>query len=222
MARVRTPSAWESAPDVLRTDLPQQTQGAHPHVRSTPPPVSGERRQSRRRISRRGTYPKQRESQWIQYEGESPQHVPIRDGVLNPPYPVTPPPLERPQPGLPQLGYRAPTPQPALPKLSVQPPVQRPATASARLCAPTRCFAIDTQPHSFGLGLDTACLSYLVRPQRDDWHSPCSYRKISIDRSLCSLGSSLHHLLWFDPGCIVSKNQSDQRCYRESTSKTRD
>jgi hypothetical protein len=133
MARVRTPSAWESAPDVLRTDLPQQTQGAHPHVRSTPPPVSGERRQSRRRISRRGTYPKQRESQWIQYEGESPQHVPIRDGVLNPPYPVTPPPLERPQPGLPQLGYRAPTPQPALPKLSVQPPVQRPENKPSRL-----------------------------------------------------------------------------------------
>ncbi|KAI4781096.1 hypothetical protein E4T52_03990 [Aureobasidium sp. EXF-3400] len=133
MARVRTPSAWESAPDILRTDLPQQTQEAHPHVTSSPPPVSGERRQSRRRISRRGTYPKQRESQWIQYEGGSPQLVPIRNGVPDPPYPVTPPPLERPQLGLPQLGYRAPTPQPALPQSSVQPPVQRPGNKPSRL-----------------------------------------------------------------------------------------
>jgi hypothetical protein len=131
MARVRLPPAWASAPDILRTNSPQPNRRAH--AGSSPLPGPSERRRSRRRISRRGTYPEQRQSQWIQHEVGPSQPMRVRDGKPNPPYPVTPPPLERPQPILPQLGYRAPTPQPALPPPSVQPPVQRPNIRPSRL-----------------------------------------------------------------------------------------
>jgi len=133
MAKVRLPPAWESAPDILRTGSPPQNQQARPHARPSPILGSRTRHQSKRRISRRGTYPKQRESQWVQYRDGSPQISPIRNGMPDPPYPVTPPPLERPQPVLPQLGYRAPTPLPALIPPSADGPVQRPNNKPSRL-----------------------------------------------------------------------------------------
>lgn len=133
MAKIRLPPAWESAPDILRTDTPPQNQQARRHARSSPALGSSRRHQSKRRISRRGTYPKQRESQWVRYEYESAQISPSRNGMPDPPYPVTPPPLERPQPVLPQLGYRAPTPQPALIPSNADGPVQRPENKPSRL-----------------------------------------------------------------------------------------
>jgi hypothetical protein len=131
MARVRLPPAWESAPDILRTKSPPPDRRVH--VRSSPLPGPSERRRSRRRISRCGTYSEQRQSQGIQHEVGSSQPMRVKNGKPDPPYPVTPPPLERPQPILPQLGYRAPTPQPTLPPPSVQPPVQRPDNRPSRL-----------------------------------------------------------------------------------------
>jgi hypothetical protein len=134
MAKVRMPTAWESAPDILRTNSPQpKQQQPRPHARAGPLPGSSVRRHSRRRISRRGTYPEQRGSQLIQYEVGSSQPVSVKNGKLDPPYPVTPPPLEQSQQILPQLGYRAPTPLPILPSPSVQPPVQIPDNKSLRL-----------------------------------------------------------------------------------------
>lgn len=133
MAKVRLLPAWESAPDILRMDSPPQCQQARPHARSSPVLGSSKHHQSERRISRRGTYPKQRESRWVPYGVESPQISPIRNGMPDPPYPVTPPPLERSQPILPQLGYRAPTPLPALRPSSADGPVQRPDNKPSRL-----------------------------------------------------------------------------------------
>ncbi|CAD0108053.1 unnamed protein product [Aureobasidium uvarum] len=119
MVRMRIPPAWESAPDILRTDMPQQDPQARPQSRANPPSRFNERRRNRRPVSRRGTHPEQQESQWIHHEVGPSQPSPTRIGMPDPPYPVTPPPLERPQRGLPQLGYRAPTPLPP-----VLPPIE--------------------------------------------------------------------------------------------------
>ncbi|KAI4718710.1 hypothetical protein E4T48_05103 [Aureobasidium sp. EXF-10727] len=133
MARMRLPPAWESAPDILRTDMPQQDPQALPQSRDTPPPEPNEPRQSRRRISRRGIHPEQPERQWVRHEVGPSKHSLIRIGVPDPPYPVTPPSLERPQRVLPQLGYRAPTPLPPVPS-SIEPaPAQRPDNKPPRL-----------------------------------------------------------------------------------------
>lgn len=133
MAKVRLPPAWESAPDILRTVPPPQEQQARPHARSSPVLGSSRRHRSNRRISRRDTYPKQRDSRWVQHGVKSTLIAPVRNGMPDPPYPVTPPPLERPQPSLPQLGYRAPTPLPALMQPTADDPVQRPDNKPSRL-----------------------------------------------------------------------------------------
>jgi hypothetical protein len=143
MARPGLPPAWESAPDILRTDFPphspppatpatpsQPRQKRRRHSRSSALPDRQRHHRQRshqhhrqqvhqhqrgRNISRRGTYPEERTSQWLEHHHH---HITPRP-VNSPPYPVTPPPsVQRPrQSVLPAtLGYRAPTPlpQPAL------------------------------------------------------------------------------------------------------------
>ncbi|KAG9601116.1 hypothetical protein KCU77_g7829, partial [Aureobasidium melanogenum] len=133
MARIRPSPVLEEAPDISKTEMPQQEQQAHPHSGSSPLPVSDQRRQSRRRLSKRGIYPEQRGSQWANQRVRPRQLVFIENGMPDPPYPVTPPPLERPQPVLPPLGYRAPTPLPPPPPLTVPTPAQKPNNKPSRL-----------------------------------------------------------------------------------------
>ncbi|KAG9846336.1 hypothetical protein KCU98_g6701, partial [Aureobasidium melanogenum] len=133
MARMRPSPVLEEAPDISKTEIPQHVQQAHPHSNSSPIPVSSERRQSRRRLSKRGTYPEQRGSQWANQRVRPRQLVSIENGMPDPPYPVTPPPLERPQPVLPPLGYRAPTPLPPPPPPSVPTPAQNSDHKPSRL-----------------------------------------------------------------------------------------
>lgn len=130
MARMRLSPVWEKAPDISKPEIPQQDQQARPQAELSPLPVPSERRQSRRRLSRRGTYPERHESQCVQHGVGSRQPVPTMNGMPNPPYPVTPPPLERPQPILPPLGYRAPTP---LPPPTVPIEVRKPDNKPSRL-----------------------------------------------------------------------------------------
>ncbi|KAH0001286.1 hypothetical protein KCU78_g14941, partial [Aureobasidium melanogenum] len=113
--------------------MPQQDQQARPHSESSPLPIPSERHQSRRRLSKRGTYPEQRGSQWANQRVRARQLVSIENGMPDPPYPVTPPPLEQPQPVLPPLGYRAPTPLPPPPPLTVPTPAQKPDNKPSRL-----------------------------------------------------------------------------------------
>ncbi|KAG9990536.1 hypothetical protein KCU78_g19858, partial [Aureobasidium melanogenum] len=133
MARKRPSPVLEEAPDISESEMPQQDQQARPHSESSPLPIPSERRQSRRRLSRRGTYPEQRESQWVHQRVRARQLVSMENGIPDPPYPVTPPPLERPQPALPPLGYRAPTPLPPTPPLTVPTPAQKPDNKPSRL-----------------------------------------------------------------------------------------
>ena len=122
MARVRLPPAWESAPDILRTNYPQQHRQARPHSRSSPLP-GNQPPPTRRSISRRGTYPEPRVHR--AFDGDRAvrelSRTPDVDGIPDPPYPVTPPPdqprstlpqIRLPRQELSQLGYRAPTPLP--------------------------------------------------------------------------------------------------------------
>ncbi|KAG9522566.1 hypothetical protein KCV07_g3008, partial [Aureobasidium melanogenum] len=133
MARKRPSPVLEEAPDISESEMPQQDQQARPHSESSPLPIPSERRQSRRRLSKRGTYPEQRGSQWAKPRVRARQLVSIGNGMPDPPYPVTPPPLERPQPVLPPLGYRAPTPLPPPPPLTVPTPAQKPDNEPSRL-----------------------------------------------------------------------------------------
>ncbi|KAK6001897.1 hypothetical protein QM012_002387 [Aureobasidium pullulans] len=133
MARMRPSPALGKAPDISKTEIPQQVQQARPQSGSSPLPETNERRQSRRRLSRRGTYPEQRESQWTDHRVRPHQLVSTINGMPDPPYPVTPPPIERPQPALPPLGYRAPTPLPQPTPLVVAKPDQKPDNQPSRL-----------------------------------------------------------------------------------------
>ncbi|CAD0101310.1 unnamed protein product [Aureobasidium mustum] len=130
---MRLSPVWENPPDISTSEIPQQNQQARPHSESSPLSVSSERRHSRRRLSRRGTYPEQPESQGTNRRVRARELVLTMNGIPDPPYPVTPPPLERPQPLLPPLGYRAPTPLPVPTPSSVPIPAQRPDNKPSRL-----------------------------------------------------------------------------------------
>ncbi|KAI4738544.1 hypothetical protein E4T50_10986 [Aureobasidium sp. EXF-12298] len=133
MARKRPSPVLEEAPDISESEMPQQDQQARPHPESSRLPIPSERRQSRRRLSKHGTYPEQCGSQWANQRVRARQLVSIENGMPDPPYPVTPPPLEQPQPVLPPLGYRAPTPLPPPPPLTVPTPAQKPDNKPSRL-----------------------------------------------------------------------------------------
>ncbi|KAH0362823.1 hypothetical protein KCU65_g7794, partial [Aureobasidium melanogenum] len=133
MARKRPSPVLEEAPDISTPEMPRQDQQAHPHSKPSPLPVSSEHRRNRRRLSRRGTYPEQHESHQAHQRIRPGQLRSIENGMPNPPYPVTPPPPERPQPVLPPLGYRAPTPLPLPQPPGVPTPVQRPDNKPSRL-----------------------------------------------------------------------------------------
>lgn len=135
MARRNLPTAWESAPDIIRMDFSPQKQQVHPHSQLSPLPHSPRRRQPVRGITRRGTYPEERVNQWLEHGRHTgaPHHFPGYGDIPSPPYPVTPP-LERPEPA---LGYRAPTPLP--PPTMPPPPESRPAKPPRLLQIQRQC-----------------------------------------------------------------------------------
>ncbi|KAI5275310.1 hypothetical protein E4T47_01740 [Aureobasidium subglaciale] len=133
MAKVRLLSAWESAPDILRTEDLQQHRHVRPHSESTPRPDSGANhhggryyQQSEVRVYKDDPSRRRAHQDRTHLRGvlRTPQHLLNADGAQDPPYPVTPPP-ERLDTVLPQIGYRAPTPLPPLPASNVQPSIQR-------------------------------------------------------------------------------------------------
>ncbi|KAI5205896.1 hypothetical protein E4T38_04104 [Aureobasidium subglaciale] len=133
MAKVGLLSAWESAPDILRTEDLQQHRHVRPHSESTPRPDSGANHHGRRYCQQSEVRmykddPSRRRADQVRTHLRgalrTPQHLLNTDGAQDPPYPVTPPP-QRLDTVPPQIGYRAPTPLPTLPASNVPPSIQK-------------------------------------------------------------------------------------------------